>query len=255
MTKLVCAGGIYVPGDTVRSLEVEIDAIAKAAGFPDGDEFKWSPSRKTWMYRNLVGNARTAFFVSVLQACADSGASAIVCINDTNYQPATAATHEEDVTTLLLERADRAARTGCSVLVVMDRPGGNRAQEDAFVEQCVETVSSGTRFRKFHSLVPAPLCADSSHHRLLQAADVTVSATAAFVGGESNWSPGVFPGVRSLLRTANGTTGGSGLKLHPDLKFVNLYHWLLGDTIFWKRTIGMRLPMANFPYGTGADTP
>jgi hypothetical protein len=38
--------------------------------------------------------------------------------------------------------------------------------------------------------------------------------------------------------------GGSGLKLHPDLCYLNLYHWLLGDSYYRRGGGGHTLPMS-----------
>ncbi len=38
------------------------------------------------------------------------------------------------------------------------------------------------------------------------------------------------------------------LKIHPDFKHVNLYHHLLGDTTWWKGTMGIDLPCRGRPY-------
>jgi hypothetical protein len=42
--------------------------------------------------------------------------------------------------------------------------------------------------------------------------------------------------------------------MHPDLIYVNLYHWLLGDAVFWKRRVGNELPLKQFPYPASPDS-
>ena len=36
--------------------------------------------------------------------------------------------------------------------------------------------------------------------------------------------------------------GGVGLKIHPDLRYANLYYWLVGDDVIFKGWNGFPLP-------------
>jgi len=49
-----------------------------------------------------------------------------------------------------------------------------------------------------------------------------------------------------LLREDYGCKGGRGLKIHPDLRYGNLYHWLLGDEAFVRYEGGIDLPSKRF---------
>jgi hypothetical protein len=69
-------------------------------------------------------------------------------------------------------------------------------------------------------------------------------------------APPVFEkGITPILRSAGGRIGGTGLKIHPDRRYVNLYHWLLGDTTFVKGGSSSPLPLSDHPYATSPDTP
>jgi hypothetical protein len=62
MGSLVATGGLFVDADNIASLEKSIDFACKRAGFPSGEEFKWSPRVNAWMRKNLVGQSRHDFF-------------------------------------------------------------------------------------------------------------------------------------------------------------------------------------------------
>jgi hypothetical protein len=109
-------------------------------------------------------------------------------------------------------------------------------------------LQEGTRFRAFGRIALPVLCAPSKLVRLIQAADVVVGCTCAYVAGEDRHSPPVFEGIRDLLVKDGRRVGGVGLKLHPDIKYANLYHWLLGDSHIWKGMVGHPLPLGEFPY-------
>ncbi len=59
-------------------------------------------------------------------------------------------------------------------------------------------------------------------------------------------------GTTSLFRKDMWRTGGIGLKIHPDFKYANLYHWLLGDRVWMKGPMGCKLPQAELPYPKNA---
>ena len=256
MGPLVAVGGFHLPGGGVRKLEIELDDLCRTTGFPYGEEFKWSPGSRAWMRRKLQFDQRRDFFLDALDLGRRCGVSAIVAARDTTSRPASAhaSDAEHDVVTLFLERAQNLLRPlGTDALVLFDRPSGNRKTEEKFLGRCIETMRSGTAFVEFEHLALA-VSADSRLVRVLQLADVIVSCTLARIAGEPVWAPPVFDGVRPLLRAEGGRVGGVGLKLHPDLKYVNLYHWLLGDTHYRRGSSGWQLPLPDKPYATSPDT-
>jgi len=66
MNQLVGIGGINVNATAIGALNSEIEKICNDAGFPDGEEFKWSPGRELWMHDNLIEGEREDFFLKVL---------------------------------------------------------------------------------------------------------------------------------------------------------------------------------------------
>ena len=65
MSRLVAAGGIYVPSANINPQERRLSQICVDAQFPPGEEFKWSPGREDWMQDGLVGRARETFFAEI----------------------------------------------------------------------------------------------------------------------------------------------------------------------------------------------
>ncbi|MEW6233637.1 MAG: DUF3800 domain-containing protein [Chloroflexota bacterium] len=252
MGPLVAIGGILVPGQAVWHLERAIDTLCADYGFPQGEEFKWSPGRDLWMRDNLVGETREAFFIDVLSMAERGGVKAIVVIEDTNLRTATSAPNAEmDVTRLFLERVNiQLRRMRSEGIVIVDRPSGDRANEDRFLANCLETLQAGTTYVKPDRIVLNVLSTPSKLVRLLQAADVVSSCTVAAVGGEARFSPPVFALIKRLLFSDMGRIGGVGLKIHPDYRYANLYHWLLGDLHFWKAGAGVSLPLTDRPYSS-----
>jgi hypothetical protein len=234
-------------------LEQELDQLCSDAGFPLGEEFKWSPRDGMWMWANLRSPERERFFQGALTVAGLHGATATIVVADTRCRHAnkTSTSCEHDVTTLFLERAENALRAaGTTGVVVIDRPGGNRATGRRFLAACVNTVTRGTAYMVPQHITGVQL-ADSAYARayprLLQLADVVTGCVLAHVAG-SIWAPQTFEVIRPLLRSDGRRIGGVGLKVHPDLKYANLYHWLVGDDTWWKGTSGWNLPHPGLPY-------
>jgi len=256
MSSLVGIGGFSVETDRVGSLERSLDQLAVNAGFPAREEFKWSPSRKQWMFDNLVGDHRLNFFRSVLACVQAHGAVVTVVASDTDCAPAsTAATHEVDVTTLFIERAHlQLHNLSCEGVLIVERPGGGRSQEDSFLLACASLLEEGTTYVRPDSFALPVLAGSCKFLRCLQAADVVASASLACISGEYTYSPPVFEIIKPILhRGPQGLVGGCGLKLHPDGRFVNLYYWLLGETRYERyKQEPLPLPSASHPYAKDA---
>jgi Protein of unknown function (DUF3800) len=250
MGPLVAVGGVHVRDENVRDLELQIDAICAEYGFPVGQEFKWSPGEELWMRTNLVQQRRTDFFAAVLAAAREAGASAMVIIEDKDRRTAgEATTHEEDVVNLFLERVNLhlggVARQG---IVIVDRPSGGRAAEDRFLARCLDTLQTERGYVRHDRIALNVLATHSASVRLLQLADLVTGCTLAYIAGESRWSPPVFEQIKPTLREEMGRIGGVGVKIHPDFRYGNLYHWLLGDDYLVRGMSGFGLPLRGRPY-------
>lgn len=99
------------------------------------------------------------------------------------------------------------------------------------------------------------LTSDSKHARLLQLADVVTSCTLSLIAGEERFAPDTFRHIEPLLRREAGRVGGVGVKIHPDLRYCNLYHWLFGDSHIWRNGVGHPLPLRGQMYYASATDP
>ncbi len=255
MGSLVASGGLFVHGDSLASMERALNALCAETGFPPNEEFKWSPRRDMWMHQNLVAERRQVFFSSIVQICADHQAKALVIISDCDSRtPSDCTTHEIFVTKMLLERVNNLAVSAASTaIIVVDRPGGGILQERKFLSDCLYTLRNGTRYVVPEQIAINPISTDSHLIRSLQAADLIVSCTTALVAGQTTLAPDIFEIIKPILARELDRVGGVGVKIHPDFKYLNLYHWLLGDEM-WIRNMGGRpLPHSARPYFKGPN--
>jgi len=161
-----------------------------------------------------------------------------------------------DVTLLFLERAHHQLNARqCNGIVIVSQPSGDRKSESEFLASCAEALRRGTQYVKLDRIVLNVVPSPPKFIRLLQVADVVTSCTTAFVGGESSFSPPVFDGVKRMLAKELGRIGGVGLKIHPDFKYANLYHWLVGDTHFIRFMEGFAFPLSDHPYSSDPYKP
>jgi len=253
---LVAVGGICIPDEAVSKLEGRIQALCADYGFPAGEEFNWSPGRHLWMNGNLGEEKRQRFFMQVLKLAQDSGARAVVVIEDASCPLATDATSPEiDVTRLFLDRVQKLlGRRKSDGIVIVPWPGRDGAAEDKFLAGCLETPQSGTDYVKADHIILNVLFSPSRFIRLLQVASVIASCSIAAASGENRFSPPVFASVKRLLAREGERIGGVGLKLHPYFMYANLYHWLVGDSDFWKSGTSFPLPLACYPYSSHPNT-
>lgn len=247
---LISIGGLYVPDETVCQLERALEALCAKVGFPTGEQFKWSPGKKeTFMKTKLLNEERLMFLKEALAIAKEHAASAIVVVEDISRKPASRITHEEDVTALFLERADWIFRTKRKDgFVIVATPGGGESNKDKFATNCLELRATGTSFSKLQRIPLGVVTVPSRQMRLLQLADIITSCTVARISGESNYSPRIFEIIKTMFHSESGRIGGVGLKLHPDLVFVNLYYWLLGDSHYIRGNVGHPLPIQNRPF-------
>lgn len=257
MGPLVAIGGLSIDGDRARDVERALDRRCKDAAFPPGEPFKWSPGRELWMREGLTGQARQQFYLDVLNILKAAKATAHFVASDITHRRATGATSfEADVTNMILERIHMHLETSRKDgLVITDRPSGGRPDEDKFLLGCLEMRQAGAGY-----VVPKRICVNvvsspSKFIRLLQAADLIVSCSLSRVAGEFTYSPPIFDAMKKMFCAGPGRTGGIGFKLHPDFRFANLYHWLIGDKTFWRMGVGVGLPLADRPYAKHEYTP
>jgi hypothetical protein len=248
---LVGVGGIIISDSKVKSAEESIEQICKSFEFPEGEIFKWSPSGKHWMRKNLIDDKRKEFQIEVIKALKTHDVRALFICDDKNCSTAEDSNqnHEMDVVKLLLERIEwHLGKSQSEGLIIVDRPSGNYKKEEEFLLDCMEVLKAGTTWMKPERVIMSVLSSPTKLSRLLQAADLIVSSTMSYVSGEGNYSEPIFKEAKDLFLSESGRIGGVGAKLHPFMKFVNLYHWLFGDTHYIKANMGYPLPMENYAF-------
>jgi hypothetical protein len=207
------------------------------------------------MRKKLVGPHRRGFFLDVIAALAQAHVQVVVVVEDTVSGPANRGlSHEEDIVVLFLERvATRLRERHSRGLIIADRPGGDRADEDRFLSAYLELLASGTEFVQPREIIVSVAFTPSKLSRLLQAADLVTGCTLSLISGEMAFAPEIFVAINPLVARSLDRCGGIGIKIHPDFRYVNLYRWLFGDSHHIRQGSGLPLPHLSRPYSTGPD--
>lgn len=255
MNDLIGVGGVVIDAEALRTLEANLEALMRESGFPDGAIFKWSPRRTDWMYENLQGNDRTQFVNAALELCLQAEANFLVAVVETERRFATenAEDHETDALNLALERFDTFLGDEHGVVFVA-KPSGGPADEERLLADCVELRRNGTGFVDFESLAMNVVTIPFRLSRVLQCADLVAAITVSMVAGQVRYADNHFETIREgFLQNRRGQIGGTGLKIHPDYIYANLYHWLLGDQYLVRGNAGTQFPIQRRAFAQSAD--
>lgn len=250
---LVAVGGMVLSADHIKPLEDEISAVCNKPiySIPDDENIKWSPDKNSWLRSNIPDrDIRNALYGELLECAAKHGAKAIVAVCDIGCQLANqrASNHEMDATILALERFSNWLRQEHG-LVFVSKPSGGTTNEQKFIAECIKHRKTGTRYVNFNSIASNPIVVPAKQSRLLQMADLVVSITNAKVAGGDRYADPLFVKIHAMMPdTSRGMKGGLGLKIHPSLKYRNLYHWILGDEQYVVGSAGTFLPEVDKPY-------
>ncbi|MGE5542868.1 MAG: DUF3800 domain-containing protein [Bacillota bacterium] len=135
-------------------------------------------------------------------------------------------------------------------LIVADRPGGGKKQDEQLLESFLDRVQSGTEYVPPKRVALNILTTPSHLVRHLQLADLVTGITTAMVAGNVKYAGPLIDFVRPLyIQNYLGQVGGTGVKLYPDA-LLNLYYWVLGEAAYGRTRYmaGYTLPREGLPY-------
>lgn len=255
MEKVIGLGGVLVPEGALRPLAAAVDTITASFGLPKDVELKWSPKKNTWIYDNLHDDKRTDCYGQVLGAALAHEAKAVVVCWDTGHGNKKPDDAFETCVDYLFERISvNLAKRGASAIIIADRPGGGKDQEEQFLSNFVDRTQNGTDYVVPDHVLLNVLTTPSHLVRHLQIADLVTGITTAMVCGLDQFAAPLFPTVQKMFITNNmDGVAGTGLKIAPN-GLENLYHWVLGEKLFHKGggAISHRLPSPKLPFSTDA---
>lgn len=252
---LVAIGGISVAASQANELNLRLaEECLSKFGLPSDAPFKWSPPKKSWFKKNLSDEQRGELLKHVLTIVKEYDPSAIVSLCELATSPlAGADTHEMSALLMVMERFHTSIGFADTGIIIIDRPAGGKTDEESYLTTCADIAASGSKYAQFKKLACPIVSMPFSLSRILQIADLVVSITTAHFAGRPAAAE-FFPYVLPLLKTLDGRRGGASVKIHPDFKYANLYHWLLEDEYLKKGSIGVPMPLKDRPYRHSSET-
>lgn len=189
-----------------------------------------------------------------MEAAVEHEARAIVVCWDTGRTTLKGTRAFDKCIDYLFERmAVHLEKRDANAILVADRPGRGKNQEEQFLSDFVQRIQSGTVHVSPDRILLNVLTTPSNLVRQLQLADLVTGITTAMVCGLDKYAGPLFPTVQQLLIENHlGGIAGTGLKLFPD-ELLNLYYHVLGEDTFWRvgKGAGIGLPDAKSPYASG----
>lgn len=252
---LVAIGGIIVAASQANEMNRRLaEECSSKFGLPNDAPFKWSPPKKSWCRTNLSDQKRGELIKHVLTIAREYDPSAIVSLCELATSPITGAdTHEMSALLMVMERFHGSLEFRETGMIIIDRPAGGKSDEENYLTTCADIAASGSKYAKFKNLACPIVSMPFSLSRILQVADLIVSITTAHFAGRPAAAE-FFPYVLPLLKPLDGRRGGASVKIHPDFKYANLYHWLLEDEYLKRGSTGVPMPLEDRPYRHSPDT-
>ncbi|HEX9759217.1 MAG TPA: hypothetical protein VGB26_15690 [Nitrospiria bacterium] len=244
--------------ESLSRLDSQMEELCEGFGFPKGAPFQWVPNEELWMNDNLNEEKKSNFFIQLLTITNKFGVKAMVAIEDTKLGTATKTAPDgfADVISLFLERVQKHLSKGQEEgVLIIDEKNGENKRKGKFLINYLELLQSSPTYVKPQRISLNVLSTPARFNRLLQLAKVITSCSVAIVGGEVHLSSPVFSHIKPLFLNEMGRIGGVGLKIHPDIRYSNLYHWLLGDSFLIRvsKNSGIPLPSSKYPYYSSVD--
>jgi hypothetical protein len=234
--KLVAFGGIAFEEHELAPFAATFERVLASFSVPPDVELKWSPDprKDRWLHDEFKDPERRDCYEAVLGAARQHGGRAIVVVWDTGRTNRPVSEAFDRCVDYAFERVEtHFQKVGRLGLVVADRPGGGKSEEDAFLESFLLRVTLGTEYKKGQNVQLNVLTTPSHLLRHLQTADLVTGIATGAVGG-NRYALALAGALRPLLlRNALGTIGGTGLKLVPQ-ELVNLHYHCFGEVSFAK---------------------
>ncbi|WP_406490699.1 hypothetical protein OHB06_01270 [Streptomyces sp. NBC_01604] len=210
------------PENQVAAYSREIDQLRTEIGMPGGEEFKWKPSKGSWLADaggDVVKSARRR----MLEIAGQCGVRTAVVIWDRGRADWDKEFAANEILSYLYERVERELQTTDERgVVIADVPGGGSKDHAKWLAEALDLTTVGTAYVKPNRVVMPIVTAPSDHVPHLQLADLVTAATTAAVAGLPHGLDLVELLKPLTRRNAYGRVG-VGLALVPRDPFIDLY--------------------------------
>jgi len=212
-------GGVIFHDDCLKTLFSLFNQKKALHGIPSHEEVKWSPSRNSWMAKNLIGDKRILAYSDILALVKPLDGKiivAVVKIDESKRGSLIAAKWKclEFVTErfqfYLQAQEDRKG------LIIADFPGSGK-EEKKLLHDYYQLLEKGTTYVKPANIIMNLLTTESHLNPALQIADLVVGITTRMCTSQRDYAIPYWEIIKhSLHRSQNGEVMGCGLKVFPN---------------------------------------
>jgi len=187
-------------------------------GIPPEEEIKWSPSKNSWIGKNLIGDNRISAYSDILALVRSYNGKIIVAVVQKGELTQSLIEAKWECIKFITERfqfylQDQEDRKG---LIIADYPGSGK-EEKKLLQDYYQLLEKGTRYVKPSNIVMNLLTTESHLNPALQVADLVVGITTGMCTPRRNYALPYWDIVkRNLHRSQNGEVMGCGLKVFPN---------------------------------------
>ncbi|MFJ8086308.1 DUF3800 domain-containing protein [Streptomyces sp. NPDC096205] len=245
--ELVSVGAVIFPENQVAVYSRAIDHLRSEIGMPSGEEFKWKPSRGSWL-AGAGGDVVKGMRRRMLEIAGQCGVRTAVVIWDRGRVDWDKEFAANAILSYLYERIEMELKTAEERgVVIADVPGGGSKDHTKWLAEALDLTTVGTTYVKPDCVVMPIVTAPSDHVPHLQLADLVCAATTAAVAGLPHGLELIELLKPLARRNTYGRIGGAGLALFPrDL--VDLYFWLFGESEYYKQGRGSPIGPTDSPF-------
>jgi len=212
-------GGVIFNDGCLKNLLSLFEQKKALHGIPTEEEIKWSPSKNSWIRKNLVDDKRTSAYSNILSLVkAFDGKIIVAVVKRDGLEQSSLIEAKWKCIEFVTERfqfylQDHEDKEG---LIIADFPGSGK-EERKLLQDYYWLLEKGTKYVRPVNIVMNLITTESHLNPALQVADLVVGITTAMCTPRRDYALPYWEIVkRNLHRNKNGEIMGCGLKVFPN---------------------------------------
>lgn len=211
-------GGVIFHDGYINDLASLFNQKKVLHGIPPEEEIKWSPPKKSWIWKNLVDDKRISAYSDILDLVRSFNGKIIVAVVQRSESKQSLIEAKWKCIEFVTERYQfylqvQEDREG---LIIADFPGSGK-EEKKLLQDYYQLLEKGTKYVKPANIVMNLLTTESHLIPALQVADLVVGITTGMCTPRRDYALHYWDIVkRNFHRSQNGEVMGCGLKVFPN---------------------------------------
>jgi len=226
--RYVGIGGVIFHDERIDNLFSMFRSIKSLHGIPSDEEIKWSPRRDSWIYRNLVGDKRTAAYSDILNLVGMFSGKAMVAVTLRDMTSFDVIEAKWKCIEFITERFQFfcQAQEDKNGIIIADFPSSKKDEKE-LLKDYYRLLDEGTSYVKPTNVIMNLLTTESHLNPGLQLADLVTGVTTALCTKHRDYALPFWSTIKGkLYRSIYGSVKGCGLKIFPTETAEEVYRIL-----------------------------